>query len=238
MKFVFDLETVPDIDLLRVVLNDSDSSTEELLARATEEINNGRTDFLPPMFHRIVAWVGLWVDKAGNPVQQDSWSGLSEKEGLVKLFDSLHTYKDFGLIHHNGKSFDLPVLTYRSLKHGIQMPRRLHHRDIRYRYSSENVDLMDEFSNYGASNYPKLKQLGFLVGIPFKKTAEGNLVLALFEESKLKEIEHYCLEDVIATYLIWIHLQFTIGEMSEENFTNLKSRALKKLKEIQDSATT
>ncbi len=237
MKFVFDLETIPDIELLRDILQDTDSSPEILREKAVQEINNGKTDFLPPMLHRIVSWVGLWIDSAGNPVQQASWSGENEAEGLRQLFDTLLTYKDFGLIHHNGKSFDLPVLTYRSMKHGISMPRRLHHRDIRYRYSQENIDLMDEFSNYGASNYPKLKQLGYLIGIPFKQTAEGNQVLRLFEENKLKEIEHYCLEDVIATYIIWIHLQFTSGEMNEENFKNLKSRAMKKLKEIQDSAT-
>lgn len=238
MKFVFDLETIPDYDLIRELLQDKNSSHEELINRAAIEINHGKSDFMPPMLHRIVAWVGLWIDSVGNPVQQASWSGHDEAEGLKQLFDTLLTYKDFGVVHHNGKSFDLPVLTYRSMKYMIQMPRRLHHRDIRYRYSNENIDLMDEFSNYGASSYPKLKQLGYLIGIPFKQTAEGNLVHSLFEQKKLKEIEHYCLEDVISTYIIWIHLQFVSGEMNEETFQNLKTRALRKLKDIQDSAMT
>ena len=92
---------------------------------------------------------------------------------------------------------------------------------------------MDEFSNYGASMAPKLKHLGLLIDIPFKQTAEGNAVYTMFKQGQIEQIEHYCYEDVMATYLIWLHLKFTISELQPEFFNNLKDRATTKLQEIQ-----
>lgn len=235
MFFIFDIETVPDFDFLRTILQASDESDEELLGRAAEEIAGSRGGFLPPMCHRMVSWVGLWIENDGNPRQKASWNGKDERQGLNQLFDTLLVFKDYGLIHHNGRGFDLPLLTYRAMKYGLQMPLRLNHRDIRYRYSQANVDLMDEFSNYGASSYPKLKHLGSLINIPFKQTAEGNEVLEMFLEDRLEAIEHYCYEDVMATYIVWLHMKYTVGDISAESFRNLNERALAKLQEIQQN---
>lgn len=233
MFFVFDVETIPDFDFLRAVLNNSESSDDELLEIASEELTRNQSGFLPPMYHRMVSWVGLWVENSGKPVQKNGWHGTDEKEGLAKLFKSLLTYKDFGLIHHNGRGFDLPLITYRAMHHKMQMPLRLSHYDIRYRFSKVNVDLMDEFSNYGASSYPKLKHLGHLIDVPFKQTGEGNEVLEMFRDNELSKIEHYCYEDVMATYIVWLRMKFTIGDISEDIFNNLNERAIKKLNEIQ-----
>lgn len=119
------------------------------------------------------------------------------------------------------------------MKHGLQMPIRMNDYDIRYRYSKHNVDLVDEFSNYGASSWPKLKHLGQLIGIPFKQTGEGNEVYAMYKRSELGLIEHYCYEDVMATYIVWLYHQHTIGHIPEDQFNNLKDRAMSKLEEIQ-----
>lgn len=233
MYFIFDIETVPDLELIRSVLATDEADEELLLQRAGEEISGSRGGFLPPMYHRMVSWVGLWIENGGNPRQKVSWNGLNEEEGLRNVFDTLLTYKDYGLIHHNGRGFDLPLLTYRAMKFGLQMPVRMNHRDIRYRYSAVNVDLMDEFSNYGASSYPKLKHLGHLIGIPFKQTAEGDQVLEMFRREELDRIEHYCYEDVMATYIVWLHMKYTTGDITADVFRNLNDRALSKLKEIQ-----
>ncbi|HKK44601.1 MAG TPA: ribonuclease H-like domain-containing protein [Balneolaceae bacterium] len=233
MFFVFDVETIPDFEFVRQVIENPEDNEDDLLIQASEELARNSSGFLPPMFHKMISWVGLWIENNGAPKQKAAWHGTDEKEGLESLFDTLSTYKDFGLVHHNGRGFDLPLLTYRALKHGMQMPKRLNHYDIKYRYSNDNVDLLDEFSNYGASSWPKLKHLGYLIGIPFKQTGEGNEVLQMFRDDKLPEIEHYCYEDVMATYVVWLHLKFTVGDISKELFDNLNDRAMKKLDEIQ-----
>ena len=237
MLFVFDVETIPDFDFIRTTLDDFTSSEEDLLIAAGEEIARNQSGFLPPMYHRMVSWVGLWIENSGKPAQKCSWNGENELDGLNELFNTLLTYKDFGLIHHNGRGFDLPLLTYRAMKYNLQMPLRLNHHDIRYRFSKVNIDLMDEFSNYGASTYPKLKHLGQLIGVPFKQTAEGNEVLEMFRRGELQQIEHYCYEDVMATYIVWLRMKYTTGDISEEIFNNLNSRAIKKLLEIQKQQT-
>jgi predicted PolB exonuclease-like 3'-5' exonuclease len=233
MFFVFDVETIPDFEFVRQVIDSPETDEDELLIQASEKLARNSSGFLPPMYHKMISWVGLWIENNGMPKQQVGWHGTDEKEGLEKLFDALSTYKDFGLVHHNGRGFDLPLLTYRALKHGLQMPKRLNHHDIKYRYSNDNVDLLDEFSNYGASSWPKLKHLGYLIGIPFKQTGEGNEVLKMFREDKLAEIEHYCYEDVMATYVVWLHLKYTVGDIDKELFDNLNDRAMNKLNEIQ-----
>lgn len=235
MLFVFDVETIPDFDFISQVLGVTEEDEDKLLEIASEELARNQSGFLPPMYHQMVAWVGLWIEDSGKPVKKVSWHGDDEVTGLRQLFDTLSTYKDFGLIHHNGRGFDLPLLTYRAMKHKLQMPLRLNHYDIRYRFSKVNIDLMDEFSNYGASSYPKLKHLGHLIRVPFKQTAEGNEVLNMHRDGKLKEIEHYCYEDVMATYIVWLRMKFTVGDISSEIFSNLNERALLKLQDIQKS---
>ncbi len=234
MFFVFDVETVPDFEFLRSVIENPEDDDDALLMRAGEELARNKSGFLPPMYHRMVSWVGLWIENNGAPRQKAGWNGTDEAEGLRQLFDTLATYKDFGLIHHNGRSFDLPLITYRAMKHGLQMPLRMNHYDIRYRYSNHNIDLLDEFSNYNASSWPKLKHLGYLIDIPFKQTGEGNEVLAMYRRGELAQIEHYCYEDVMATYIVWLHLKYTVGDISREVFDNLKERAMNKLRDIQN----
>ncbi|MEX0779334.1 MAG: hypothetical protein WD491_10845 [Balneolales bacterium] len=236
MYFVFDIESVPDFDLLRDLLDNPDPDDDKILELACEEFAKNKSGFLPPMYHRLVSWVGLWIDNLGNPKQKAAWTGEDEKKGLVELNNTLNTYKDFGLIHHNGRGFDLPLVTYRAMKHGLQLPLRLNNHEIKYRFSKENIDLIDQFSNFGASSWPKLKHLGILIGIPFKKTGEGNQVLAMFRDGELDKIERYCYEDVVATYLVWLHLKYTVGDMNKENFANLRERAMQKLSEIQEIA--
>lgn len=234
MLFVFDVETIPDFEFLRRVLHTDEADEDKLLEIASEELTRNNSGFLPPMYHRMISWVGLWIENTGKPVKKESWNGTDEEEGLKQLFDTLSTYKDFGLIHHNGRGFDLPLLTYRAMKFNLQMPVRMNHYDIRYRFSKVNIDLMDEFSNYGASSYPKLKHLGHLIDVPFKQTAEGNEVLAMYRAGKLREIEHYCYEDVMATYIVWLRMKYTVGDITSEIFENLNQRAMKKLKDIQE----
>jgi 3'-5' exonuclease len=58
MFFIFDVETVPDVDLIRKILAQPELDEEALMALAAEDLARGSSDFLPPMYHRMVSWVG------------------------------------------------------------------------------------------------------------------------------------------------------------------------------------
>ncbi|MGM0589265.1 MAG: ribonuclease H-like domain-containing protein [Bacteroidota bacterium] len=234
MIFVFDLETIPDGPLLSEILDQPDADLAELRKKGGEQLARNQEEFLPPMYHQMVAWTGLWIDPTGQPRQKQGWHGSNEKEGLELLFQTLLTYKDFSLTHHNGRSFDLPLLLYRSMKYQLQMPMRLNKRDITYRYSDHNTDLKETLSNFGASSWPKLAHLAALVGFPAKQVARGDQVLELYEQNELERIERYCHEDVMSAYLIWLHYKHAIGDISADFFANLRERALAKLEEIQE----
>jgi predicted PolB exonuclease-like 3'-5' exonuclease len=234
MIFVFDIETIPDASLLRQILDRPEASLTELREIGGEKLARNNEEFLPPMYHQMVSWTGLWIEPTGQPRQKKGWHGTNEQEGLELLFQTLLTYKDFSLIHHNGRSFDLPLLLYRSMKYRTQMPMRLQKYDITYRYSDQNTDLKDLLSNFGASSWPKLSHLASLVGFPSKQVAREEVVLNLFEQGELAKIERYCHEDVMSTYLIWLHYKHAIGDMSADFFENLRERALAKLQEIQN----
>jgi len=233
MFFVFDTETIPDIELIRSVVEGDADTEEALIELASDQLAKNKNGFLPPMYHRIICWVGLWVDESCNPKALHRWTGVDEAEGIRQLMLVLKEYKDFGMVHHNGKGFDLPLLTYRSMKYHIQMVSRLNHYDIKYRYSKHNIDLVDELSNFGASSWPKLKQLGQLIGIPFKQTAEGDRVIDMFRANQLKQIEQYCTEDVLSTYIVWLNYRHTTGEVKTEHYQPLLERAVQKLKLLQ-----
>lgn len=235
--FVFDTETIPDFDFIRRVLHDSDSDENVLLEKASEELARNSSGFLPPMFHRLVSWVGLWVDERGKPRSKSTWSGEDEKHGLDLILLEFQKNPNFGLIHHNGRGFDVPLLTYRCLKHELVLPPRFTNKDFKYRFSGVNFDLQDQMSDFGASSWPKLKHLSALIGIEAKQVGEGNLVLEMFQNGDLKRIEDYCEEDVLITYLVWLAHRHTIGAIDSDSFSDLKKRAMDKLFELQSQNT-
>jgi predicted PolB exonuclease-like 3'-5' exonuclease len=55
----------------------------------------------------------------------------------------------------------------------------------------------------------------------------------MYKNGELEKIERYCFEDVMGTYIVWLHLKFTSGDISRKIFSNLKERAIGKLNEIQ-----
>lgn len=232
ITIIFDTETIPDISLLRTVVPGEFTSDDELIKTASEQIAKNKEGFLPPMFHQMVSWAALITDSVGKPIDKQSWVGADEKSGLQKLFSVFESHPAFSAVHHNGRGFDFPMITYRALKHGLVLPQTITKYEFKQRFSRVNIDLQEELSQFGASSWPKLKHLGALVGIPVKTVAEGNQVLELWRAGALPRIEAYCYEDVLATYLIWLTLQHTYGEIKEDHFLDLRSRAVKKLEEI------
>ena len=111
------------------------------------------------------------------------------------------------LVTFNGNSFDLPVLRYRAMVHGVSAP-GLSARPYFHRYIEDAVDLCDVFSSFSPQGKATLHEISRVMGLPGKpKGFDGSEVESYYREGKLKEIAEYCETDVVGTQ-VWLRYCF------------------------------
>lgn len=224
---VFDIETIPDAPGLRQAwgLQGSDEAVvEAALARRREQ--TGGSDFLPLHLHQVVVVSMLMRNDQGLKVHSLS-GGREEERRIVQGFFSAVGRNTPTLVSWNGSGFDLQVLNYRAMIHGVQAPRFWDQgeddRDFRYnnylgRYHSRHSDLMDLLALYnGRANAP-LDQLARLCGFPGKLGMDGAQVGAAWREGRHDEVRDYCETDVANTWLLWCRFQLLRGAMSPQAY--------------------
>lgn len=135
-----------------------------------------------------------------------------EREALKRLIQTLSDRR-VQLVTFAGRSFDMPVVMARSLKHGLPFQRFFSRDggDMRYRYSlGPHIDLMDQMSEWGSSLRPKLGDLVRLFGFPGKIAGDGSKVGEMVAAGRLDEVATYNLEDLTETaalFLRWMRLR-------------------------------
>jgi predicted PolB exonuclease-like 3'-5' exonuclease len=229
---VFDIETVPDAELgRRLGLEGSDV---EVAARmlAAREAETG-SSFLPLEQHRVVAISTLL--RSGDQLQAWSLGALdSPEDDLVRRFFAGLEKLRPTLVSWNGSGFDLPVLHYRMLRHGIASPTYWDtgefDRDFRWnnylnRYHLRHVDLMDVLAAYQARGRASLEHAALLLGLPGKLGMSGGQVFDHWKEGRLAEIRAYCETDVLNTYLVWLRFQLVRGHLSAAAHASELARA-------------
>jgi hypothetical protein len=131
------------------------------------------------------------------------------------------------LVTWNGRTFDLPVISMRSLKHGVSCGWYYKSKDVRYRYSAEgHCDLMDHMSDFGASRQMKLGDFARLCGLPGKTDMSGDKVDVLYREAAARpevsqelaaKIKRYCQQDTLQTALGHVRTRHHMGKLSPES---------------------
>ncbi len=232
---VFDIETIPDLDGGRKIydlegLNDKDTASALLNLRRQE---NG-TEFLRLHLHRIVAISVVLRSTQGIKVWSLGDEDSSEKELIERFFDGIERFTP-NLVSWNGGGFDLPVLHYRALKHGVQARRywdtgnedsSFKWNNYLSRYHQRHLDLMDVLAMYnGRANAP-LDQIATLLGFPGKMGMSGAKVFDAFQDGDIKGIRDYCETDVLNTWLVYLRFQLMRGDLDpvgyEQELTLLK----------------
>jgi predicted PolB exonuclease-like 3'-5' exonuclease len=142
---------------------------------------------------------------------------------IQRFYEGIEKYTP-QLVSWNGGGFDLPVLHYRGLIHGVKAPRYWDlgedDRDFKWnnyisRYHGRHLDLMDLLALYqGRANAP-LSDLAQLMGLPGKLGMDGSEVWGAYQAGKLAEIRNYCETDVVNTYLIYLRFQLMRGVLTE-----------------------
>jgi hypothetical protein len=221
---VFDIETVPDVALGRRLYGLADLSDAQV-AKAMFALRRQGTgaDFLPYEQQRVVAISCVLREREGLTVWSLGDLGTGEGELVQRFFDGIEKYSP-DLVSWNGSGFDLPVLTYRGLLHGVQAARYWETGDtdtsFRYnnylsRYHWRHTDLMDVLCGFGRRG-TSLANMATLLGLPGKLGFDGSQVWETYLAGDLARIRAYCETDVLNTWLIWLRFAQLRGELSPE----------------------
>ncbi len=222
---VFDIETVPDTALGRRLYGLHDLSDEQVgQIMFTKRRQETGSEFLSHEQHRVIAIsvamrsrdsLRLW--SLGDP-------NSSEKELIERFFEGLDKFTP-DLVSWNGAGFDLPVLHYRALLHGVTAARywETGDGDSSFRYSNylsrfhwRHMDLMDILSGFQGRGRASLDDVATLLGFPGKLGMHGADVWPAYLRGELPDIRAYCESDVLNTYLIYLRFELLRGNLTPQ----------------------
>jgi 3'-5' exonuclease len=225
---VFDIETRVDKDLVKQVHDPENSLTlDQAYDTARDQIlerSGQQSDFFPIPFHIPIAISTLQADEKYRIRSLGCFGAdrFSEVELVSKFWETFE--KSHTLVTFNGRTFDLPVLESRALKQGLSLPRYFAAGEGRSsfrgnRYSDIfHLDLCDYLSNFGAYPRNSLNLWARLTGLPGKYTIAGEDVEYLFRQGRLKEVNQYCMTDVLQTYLLFLRVELLRGRMDKNGY--------------------
>ena len=222
--FSFDIETIPDVEFGRRMW-DLDGLSDEDVATAMTFMRQQATgnDFLPLHQHRVVA-ISVALRTADT---FRLWSlgeaDADEAEIVSRFFAGIERYTP-DLVSWNGGGFDLPVLHYRALKHGIQAPRYWEmgddDREFRFnnylsRFHWRHVDLMDVIAGFQPRGRASLDQIAVMLGFPGKLGMSGDKVWQCWLDGGIEDIRNYCETDVLNTFLVYLRFEHMRGNLDD-----------------------
>ncbi len=224
----FDIETAPDCEGLRRLLDlDPDLSDKDVAEIAFQRRRTAANhDFLQLHQHRVITIACALREGESVRVWSLGTPEDSEAELIRRFFDGIEKYTP-QLVSWNGGGFDLPVLHYRCLVHGISAPRYWDQgedeRDFKWnnyisRYHARHLDLMDLLALYQPRNNVPLDEIAKLVGFPGKLGMDGSQVWGAYQAGKLREIRSYCETDAANTYLMYLRFQLLRGVFDAEQY--------------------
>ena len=157
---------------------------------------------------------GRWtVDALGAPHVGER----SEKELIASFVDKIAALSP-QLITFKGSSFDLPVLRYRAMVHGVAAP-GLAARPYFHRYTEDAVDLCDVLSSFSSQAKATLHEICRVMGLPGKPDGmTGAEVGKYYRDGHIREIAEYCESDVLITYRVWLRYELFRGRLSDAPF--------------------
>jgi predicted PolB exonuclease-like 3'-5' exonuclease len=224
----FDIETIPDIRGLRRLYRLPDSLPDRDVAQLAFYHRRQATgnDFLPLHQHRVIAIACALRDRDHLTVWSLGSAQDSEATLVQRFFDGIEKYTP-QLVSWNGSGFDLPVLHYRALVHGVNAHRYWEmgdeDREFRYnnyigRYHTRHLDLMDLLSLYQGRATAPLDDVAQLLGFPGKLGMDGAQVWPAYLAGELPAIRNYCETDAANTYLVFLRFQRMRGVLTAEQY--------------------
>ena len=138
---------------------------------------------------------------------------------MLADFAEFMTSRQPNLVTWNGRGFDLPVLSLRSLRHGLSWPWYFRQADYRDRYSEQgHLDLGDWLAGHGASRMVSLDGAARLIGLPGKGGMDGSQVEGLYHAGQIEALRRYCLHDVAQTAFVFLRYRLLSGQLDRPGY--------------------
>jgi 3'-5' exonuclease len=226
---VFDIECIPDIAGLRQLRSDPDGMTDQWVYSAwcEERQKEGKSDFMPLHLQRVLVISCVFRNAEGLRVHSFVDRDNASEGKVVQAFFNAVEKRVPQLVSWNGGGFDLPVLHYRGLRHGVtagkywdmgEDDREFKFNSYIGRYHMRHLDLMDLLALYQPKNNAPLDAMAKLCGFPGKLGMDGSQVYSAFQEGKTEDIRRYCETDVMNTYLLYCRFQKMRGGFTEAEY--------------------
>jgi predicted PolB exonuclease-like 3'-5' exonuclease len=202
---VLDIETIPDPQLY---------TAPEATGGAVEP-----RPFPPLYAHRPIVLGVLWLDEAYGFRRIGVIGENKDEHGMLTDFASFADQHRPHLVTYNGRSFDLPVIALRCLRHGVPLRFFFQDRDYRHRYSDAgHIDLYDFLSEHGAAKVGSLDAIARVMGLPGKVGVDGSQVEGLYNAGQLDMIKKYCLTDVAQTAFLFLRYRLLQGILDVDGY--------------------
>ena len=243
---VFDIETIADLDGARRIypelakLNDADT----LAALKNLRQQEAGHDFMRLPLQRIVCISGLYLKNDTMSLFSLTSEKQSEKDLLQKFFRAFSDIDNLPqLVSWNGSGFDIPVLIYRAMQYDLAAPWLFEEgariNSMRFdnyvnRFHTRHLDLMDRFSQYGASRREAMDIVASLYGLPGKTDVDGSMVTDLVAKNDWRTLTLYCESDVMNTWLIYLRWLRLTGQLSSSEFNHWQTYSRDYLASIQE----
>ena len=212
---VWDIETVPDLEGF--------ARANGLIGKSSAEIRTAMGNNFPKLIYHSIVCIGALLARwtvDGYEVRMVGAPHVghrTEKQLIESFVDEVGQISP-RFVTFNGSGFDLPVLRYRAMVHGVSAP-GMHSRAYYHRYTDDCVDLCDVLSSFSYGGKVKLDEVSRIVGLPGKPGGvDGSQVEAYFEAGRIQDIADYCRSDVINTYRLWLRYELFRGRLDRDQF--------------------
>ena len=225
---VFDIETIPDVAGLRKLweldAQVSDAGVVELVSQRRRQATGN--DFLPAHLQRIVAISCALRDRDSFRIWSLGAPGDGERDLVQRFFDGIEKYTP-QLVSWNGSGFDLPVLHYRALFHGVagccywdagENNKEFKWNNYLSRFHTRHTDLMDVLAGFQNRAFAPLDEIAQLCGLPGKLGMDGSQVWPAWQRGEIGAIRDYCETDVANTYLLFLRFQMIRGGLMPDAY--------------------
>lgn len=243
MVCVFDIETVPDVELLRAKFGyEGDNMAVCKQAFEDQKAKSG-SEFLPIAFHKIISIASVLCDEYGKFEKVGVFGRKSnliesiedEKIEQATLGDFLRFFnkRHPKLVSFNGRGFDLPVVMLRAMKYNMESLTYFEQDNPQYnknkwenyrqRYSERfHTDLLDSLANFGSVRGLRLDDVAILCGLPGKYDVNGGDVYELYyAQEDLSRIDEYCQSDTLNTYWIYLKYELLKGNLALQDYRGI-----------------